>query len=106
MTCRRDRLPSAVPAQYLHKKKTGTDFRSTAACFHEPVVLVKRIEEDGQSQAFERVHTSFQSTSSFHISMFNAINNCSMFIRRKERGTGDNKRYWSIEMHESCTMYL
>jgi hypothetical protein len=106
MTCRRDRLPSAVPSHYLHKKKTGTDKRSKAARFHEPVVLAKQVEEDGEKKAFERVHTSFQSTSSCNISMVNAINNCSMFIRRKERGTGENKRYWGIEMNDARTMYL
>ena len=63
MTCPRDRLPSAIPAQYLHKKRMGTYFRSKAARFQEPVVLVKQIEEDGEKMAFERVHTSFQSTS-------------------------------------------
>jgi hypothetical protein len=106
MTCRRDRLPSAVPSHHLHKKKTGTDYRSKAARFHEPVVLVKQVEAVGEKKAFERVHTSFQSTSSCNISMVNAINNCSMFIRRKERGTGENKRYWGIEMNDARTLYL
>jgi hypothetical protein len=66
----------------------GTYFHLKAAHFHEPVVLVKQIEEDGEKKAFEQVcHTSFQSTSLCNISMVNAINNCSMFICRKERGT-------------------
>ena len=33
MTCRRDRLPSVVPNQYLHLKKTDTKARSKAANF-------------------------------------------------------------------------
>ncbi len=106
MTYRCDRLPSAVPAQYLHKKKTGTCFGSKAARFQEPVVLVKQIEEDGEKMAFERVHTSFQSTSSCNISMVNAINNCSMFIRRKERGTGESNKRYRGRHPSRCMMYL
>jgi hypothetical protein len=78
----------------------GTFFHSKAAHFHEPVVLVKQVEEDGERKGFEQVHPSFQSTLSCNISMVNAINNCSMFIRRKERGAGENKRYWGIEVND------
>jgi hypothetical protein len=40
------------------------------------------------------------------ISMVNAVNNCSIFICRKERGTLDIKGYWGIKMNDSCTIYL
>ena len=108
MTCRRDRLPVAVSGHYMHKKKTLTDLRSRVARFHEPVVMVKDVpeEEPGSGNGYQRIHTSFQSTSSCNISMVNALNRCSLFVRRKGWGVGDNKRCWEIEMNDARDLYL
>ena len=63
MTCRWDRLPAGVPNHYLHKKKTDTKARSKAARFHEPIYMVKLVPAADGKEEYERVHTSFQSTS-------------------------------------------
>ena len=73
MTCRRDRLPNGVPGHYLHKKKTDTKARSKAARFHEPITMVKYTPAVEGKEEYERVHTSFQSTSSCNISSVNAL---------------------------------
>ena len=59
MTCRRDHLPSGVPNQYLHLKKTDTNARSKAARFHDPINMVKYAHAVCGLAAYERVHTSF-----------------------------------------------
>ena len=60
MTCHHDRLPSAVPAQYLHKKRTDTDFRLKAARFHKPVDMVKRKERLGTCSYKFPIHVIVQ----------------------------------------------
>jgi hypothetical protein len=60
---------------------------------------------DGK-KGYQRVHTSFQSTSSCNISTVNALSSCNMSIRRRERGRGDNKRHWGIEMNHARSLYL
>ena len=50
---------------------------------------------------FERVHVSFQSTSSCNITTVNSLNDCRFYVRKKERGRGENKRLWGIEMNEA-----
>ena len=43
MTCRRDRLPSEIPAHNLHKTTMDASEKSKVACFFQPVVAVKRV---------------------------------------------------------------
>jgi hypothetical protein len=106
MTCRRDRLPRDIPAENLHKKKTSSDSRPKAARFHQPIVAVQNVAPDGENEGYQRIHVSFQSTSSCNLSTVNALNECSMFIRKKERGRGASKRQWGIEMNDARQMYL
>jgi hypothetical protein len=106
MTCRRDRLPSIIPGEFLHKKKTDGSQRSKAARFLYPVNAVLRQINVYGGIKYVRLHCSFQSTSSCNISTINALNECKMEVRRKERGRGDNKRYWGIEMNEARKLYL
>jgi hypothetical protein len=106
MTCRRDRLPKEIPAENLHKKKTSSDARPKAARFHQPIVAVQNIMPEGESKGYQRIHVSFQSTSSCNLSTVNALNECSMFVRKKERGRGASKRQWGIEMNDARMMYL
>jgi hypothetical protein len=109
MTCRRDRLPCQVPKEYLHAKKTVSDTRSRAARFNEPVTAVKQTLfslDDTEHMPYKRVHVSFQSTSSTNISTVNALNSNKLFVVKKERGQGVNKRKWAIEMNEARQLYL
>ena len=106
MTCRRDRLPKEIPEGHLHKKKTDSSPRPKAARFFNPINAVKRVPAVEDKKGYQRVHTSFQSTSSCNISTVNALSSCRMSIRRRERGRGDNKRYWGIEMNHARTLYL
>jgi hypothetical protein len=106
MTCRRDRLPKDIPAENLHKKKTSSDARPKVARFHQPIVAVQNIMPEGEKEGYQRAHVSFQSTSSCNLSTVNALNECSVFVRKKERGRGANKRAWGIEMNDARMMYL
>jgi hypothetical protein len=107
MTCRRDRLPNGVPSDNMCKKKTTNDPRPKAARFNQPINLVKIVEGDGANKkGYVRVHTTFQSTSSCNISTVNALNECSMYVRKRERGRKENKRFWGIEMNDARELYL
>lgn len=106
VTCRRDRLPKEITDTYLHKKKTDSSPRPKAARYFNPIVAVKNVAAVDGKKGYQRVHTSFQSTSSCNISTVNALSSCNMSIRRRERGRGLNKRYWGIEMNHARSLYL
>ena len=55
---------------------------------------------------YQVVHTSFQSTSSCNISSVNSLGVVKLHVRKKERGSGTNKRVWAIEMNDARCMYL
>ena len=130
-TCRRDRLPKGVPGHYWHKKKVIVDKRTRCARFLEPIVASKRftyskqntspstitsttpvsltgdaIMDDTEKLQYQRVHVSFQSTSSCNFSTVNSLSRCSLSVRKKERGQKNNKRKWVIEMNEARALYL
>jgi hypothetical protein len=100
MTCRRDRLPSGIPDKYLSKKKTDTSDKSKVARFNEPIVLVHTAE------TYQRVHVSFQSTSSCNLSSVNSLPKATFYVAQRERGRGEHKRYWGIEMNDARELYL
>ena len=100
MTCRRDRLPKDVKGEFLHKKKTDTSTRTKVARFLNPIVAVKTTDK------YQRVHTSFQSTSSCNITTVNALQRCKLYVRQRERGREDKKQKWVIEMNDARALYL
>ena len=100
MTCRRDRLPSGIPEKYISKKKTDTGERSKVARFNRPIVLVHK------SEVYQRVHVSFQSTSSCSLSSVNSLPKTSLYVAQRERGRGEQKRHWGIEMNDARELYL
>ena len=108
MTCRRDRLPNGIPADNMCKKKTSNEARPKAARFNQPINLVKIVtaDEAANRKGYVRVHTTFQSTSSCNISTVNALNECGMYVRKRERGRKENKRSWGIEMNDARELYL
>ena len=123
MTCQRNRLPKGVEDCFLHKEKTVPGCKvARVARFNKPITLVKTttkmkempvIPEDGAvlvvqptEVTWTRVHVTFQSTSSTNLSTVNALNANQLFVRTKERGRGDGKRQWAIEMNEGRQLYL
>jgi hypothetical protein len=100
MTCRRDRLPSRIPKKYLSKKKTDTSDKTKVERFNQPIVLVSKAE------SYQRVHVSFQSTSSCNLSTVNSVPKTSLYVTLRERGHGEHKRYWGIEMNDARELYL
>ena len=106
MTTRRDRLPSGVRGDYFHKKGTNSNDRTKAARFLHPIVATRKVPASGNKKAYERVHCSFQSTSSCNIATVNALNTCDIYVRERSRGRGENKRHWAIEMNEARDLYL
>ena len=74
ITCRRYILPSGVPNHYMHKNKTDTKSQSNAAKFIQPINMVKFVPAVGLLKAYQRIHTSFQSSSFCKISTVNEIN--------------------------------
>ena len=86
MTCRCDCLPREIPETNLHKKKTNSLPRPKAARFFNPINAVKKVPAVDDKRGYQRVHTSFQSTSSCNISMVNALSWCKMSMQRREWG--------------------
>ena len=106
MTCRRDRLPPAIPGKYWHKQKTDTSKKTKVARFFQPIVAVKNVPATDVHQEYRRVNVSFQSTSSCNISTLNALIQCKLSFLKRERGVGSNKRTWGIEMNSARELYL
>ena len=81
------------------------------ARFFHPVVAAKKVKVNDRDKEeglkdYERVHVSFQSTSSCNFSTVNSLNSCNINIAKKERGIGKNKRVWGIEMNPARELYL
>ena len=120
MTCRRDRLPKGLPNYFFHKISTAPgDFKARVARFNNPITVVKHVSmtpaqaaqgTEGQPATppinYTKVHVTFQSTSSCNISTVNALNQNSLFVVQKERGSGKQKRKWVIEMNDARQLYL
>ena len=71
---------SGIDKKYLHieKHQAGCKF-SKVARFTQPIVVVKDYPD------FQRVHVSFQSTSSVNITTINCLNECKLFVGLRER---------------------
>ena len=103
MTSARDRLPSDIKSQYLHKQQTTPKNKyAKVARFANPIIAVKN-NPKGEWQC---VHVSFQSTSSCNFSTVNALNGLQNYAELRERGRGKQKRSWVIEMNEARRLYL
>ena len=92
MTRRRDLLPQPIPGKYLHKKKTYASGRTKVVRFFEPVVCVTNVPPICFNSAYERVHVSFQYTSSCNFLSVSSLNECSISAENRQRGQGKNKR--------------
>jgi len=104
MTCRRDRFPIGKESQYVHKEKSGTDWRTKAARYQHPVVAIKPAEEHNDNSLYQFI--SFQSTGACNFIGVNSLNNCNLYVTPKERGRKEFKRHWAIENNEGRQLYL
>ena len=100
-TTARNVLPDGVQKKYLHieKNKPGCKIAKTAR-FLQPIIAVKNAD------GYQHVHVSFQSTSSTNITTVNCLNECNVFVEIRERGRGEHKRLWGIEMNDARRLYL
>jgi hypothetical protein len=56
---------------------------------------------------FTKAHYSFQSTGTTNIGTVNSLNGIRFYVeKKKERGAGESKRMWAIEMNENHQIYL
>jgi hypothetical protein len=102
MTTRRDRLPSGILEHYLQRHATQTFGRARAARFERPIFITK-VHSSGSVMQL----CSFQSTSNCNIACVNALNQCQLFAKSKERGQLSKKKYkWAIEMNKARQLYL
>ena len=80
--------PKDIEQFYLHKENTNATMKNTEAeILFEPIVAVKNY-----SRGFQRVHVSFQSTTSCNIAYVKALNECTTFVDLNEKVRGKNKR--------------
>jgi hypothetical protein len=93
-------LPNGIPNKYLSKKKRDTSDKTKVARFNKPIVLVNK------ALTYQRVHVLFQSTSSCNLSSVNSLPKTSLYVAQRERGRGEQKRYWGIEMNDARELYF
>jgi hypothetical protein len=69
------------------KKKTSNEARPKAEWFNQPINLVKIAAKDeatNNTKYYERVHKKFQSTSLCDISAVNVLDECVMYVWKRE----------------------
>jgi hypothetical protein len=133
MTCRRDRLPKEAPKMYFNfLKATPVNTRSKVARFEQPLIAVKNViqprkkalnddddvqgtrastKKDNAPVADEKkdyviCHVSFQSTGGTIIESVNALSSVELYEHEQNKGRGNQKRTWGIEMNEARETYL
>lgn len=108
-TNRRDRLPAACSKDsFHHRKDVDHNAASRMARFAEPIIAVCEVRqpEGSEKSDYRVVHVSFQSTGSTNIQTVNALSEVGLFVEQREKGKGETKRYWAIEMNEARQLYL
>jgi len=106
MTCRRDRFPEKIPKKYFHHERGQNDKRNKVARYLQPITAVKSYPPMGDAKAYTRTHVSLQSTGSTNFCTVNALNSNRLFLAERNRGIGDSKKRWAIEMCEARYLYL
>ena len=76
------------------------------ARFEQPIIAEKHVPEDLVTGTKPYTLTHFQSTGGTNISSVIAISEVGLYVRERNRGRGDNKRRWAIEMNEARDTYL
>eukprot|EP00957_Ditylum_brightwellii_P053050 4022132-Ditylum_brightwellii.AAC.1 len=63
--------------------------------------MVQNVEDPESKKKYQKVHLSFQSTSSCNIQTVNMLSCVSKFEDTREQGIGKNKRKWVIEINDA-----
>lgn len=99
-TVARNHMPFGLNEKYFNKAKGTIGLGARAARYLPPIVFVK--EEDG----YRMVLFSFQSTGTTNIMCVNAVSDGRFYVKKKERGRGDDKYVRLIEMNMGRELYL
>eukprot|EP00536_Pseudo-nitzschia_multiseries_P001327 jgi/Psemu1/3079/gm1.3079_g len=68
----------------------------------EQTVILSDVDHAGKLiKAYHRLHFSFQSMGSCNLGSVNSLSTNSFFLHWKERGRGNAKRFWAIEMNHA-----
>jgi len=109
MTNRRDRFPPGLK-EYLHHDKVTTGCKKAKAMrFEMPIVAIKQEQGDANNASarpYTRTLVSFQSTGATNICGVNNLPSVSLYVAKRVRGKGPNKRIWGIEQNEARETYL
>jgi hypothetical protein len=93
--------------QYLHhEKKDSTDARMKVMRYENPICAIKYVAGTATTKAFTKALVSFQSTGSTNLSGVNNLPSLTMYVAKRTRGRGKQKRTWAIEMNEAREIYL
>ncbi len=113
-------------------KATPVNTRSKVARLKQPIIAVKNViqprkkvsnddddvpgtsvstKKDNEPVADEKkdyviCHVSFQSTGGTNITSVNALSLVELYVREQNKGRGNIKRTWGIEMNELREIYL
>ena len=107
-TTTRGRLEKDLKQHYHHQNGVEVGPRSKSARFEHPIIAVKKVKFPGGSDknSYCVVHISFQSTGSTNITTVNVLGKVELYVRHREKGKGETKRIWDIEMNEGREFYL
>ncbi len=103
-TCR-DWLPTHLKKYLHHEKKDSMDARMKVMRYENPICAIKYVAEMTSAKAFTKA-VSFQSTGSTNISGVSNLPSLKMFVVKRTRGRGKQKRTWAIEMNKAREIYL
>ena len=106
VTCRRERFPVGIK-QYLHREKVKLgDKMAKAMRYENPIVAVTQVEAANESMAYTENIVSFQSTGPINISDVNNLPSLQLYMTKRERGRGADKRVLGIEQNEAHETYF
>jgi len=101
VTCHRDRFPANIK-QYLHREKIKPgDKMAKAMRYENPIIGVRQVKATKVSKACTEKILSFQSTGPTNISGVDNLPSLQLYVTKRVRGRGGEKRVWAIEQNEA-----
>ena len=74
--------------------------------YENPIVAVRQVEVTNESMAYTENIVSFQSTGPTNISGVNNLPSLQLYVAKRERERGADKRVWGIDQNEARETYL
>jgi hypothetical protein len=112
MTCRCNHLPKSAPRKYFNFiKAAAVNARSNVAQIEQPIIAVKYVKHQNSDTVTEKMdyllcHVSFKSSGGINISTVNALSSVDLYVNKRNKSRGPQKRTWGIEMNEAQETYL